>query len=73
MTVFLLDLPSSYLFVDLPASMALYATSAPFIGGLQWALVGALVDVLRKDIQTATVPTWHAKHLTRQCKLTARR
>jgi hypothetical protein len=48
MTVFILDLPSSYLFLDRPGSMWLYAVSAIFIGGLQWALVGALLDLLRR-------------------------
>jgi hypothetical protein len=48
MTVFLLDLPSSYLFFHRPGSMGLYAISAVFIGGLQWALFGLLLDWLRK-------------------------
>ena len=48
MTVFLLDLPSSYLFLHRPDSMGLYAVSAVFIGGLQWALVGAVLDLLRR-------------------------
>jgi hypothetical protein len=48
MTVFILDLPSSYLFLDRPGSMGLYAVSAIVIGGLQWALVGALLDLLRR-------------------------
>jgi hypothetical protein len=48
MTVFLLDLPSSYLFLNQrQESMGLYAVSAIFIGGLQWALVGAFFDWLR--------------------------
>jgi hypothetical protein len=45
MTVFLLDLPSSYLFLDGPR---LFAISALFIGGLQWALIGAFFDLLRR-------------------------
>ena len=48
MTVFILDWPSSYLFLDRPGLMWLYAVSAVFIGGLQWALVGALLDLLRR-------------------------
>ena len=48
MTVFLFDLPSSLLFVDLPDAKPLLAISAIFIGGLQWALLGAFLDVLRK-------------------------
>ena len=49
MTVFLIDLPSSYLFVfERPDSMLLHAISAVFIGGLQWAVIGAIVDVLRR-------------------------
>jgi hypothetical protein len=48
MTVFLIDLPSSYLFLHRPDSMGLYAVSALFIGGAQWALVGALLDLLRR-------------------------
>lgn len=51
MTVFILDLPSSYLFIDRPGSMGLYAVSAIFIGGVQWALVGALLDLLRKALK----------------------
>jgi hypothetical protein len=51
MAVFLFDLPSSYLFVDRPGSTALFATSAIFIGGLQWALVGAFLDVLRRGFK----------------------
>lgn len=46
MTVFLVDLPSSYLFVDWP--MTMHALSALLIGGLQWALVGAVLDLVRK-------------------------
>jgi hypothetical protein len=46
MTVFLFDLPSSFLFVVRP--MELHALSAIFIGGLQWALFGALLDLLRR-------------------------
>ena len=59
MTVFLIDLPSSYLFVDRPGSMGLYAASAIFIGGLQWTLVGAILDFFgrlvrrRKSLPTA--------------------
>jgi hypothetical protein len=49
MTVFILDWPSSYLFVvDRPGAMGLFAVSAIFIGGAQWALVGALLDLLRR-------------------------
>lgn len=48
MTVFLIDLPSSYLFLHRPSSMGLYAVSAVVIGGLQWALVGVLFDLLRR-------------------------
>ena len=48
MTVFILDLPSSYLFFHRPDAMGLYALSAVFIGGLQWALVGAVFDLLRR-------------------------
>jgi hypothetical protein len=48
MTVFILDLPSSYLFVDRPGSTGLLAASALFIGGAQWALVGAFFDLLRR-------------------------
>lgn len=51
MTVFLIDLPSSYLFVDRPGSMGLYAVSAIFIGGVQWALVGAFFDFLRRLVR----------------------
>lgn len=51
MTVFLIDLPSSYLFVPRPGSMWVYAISALFIGGLQWALAGALFDLLRKFVR----------------------
>lgn len=51
MTVFILDWPSSYLFVDRPGPMGLYAASAIFIGGLQWALVGALLDLLRRVVR----------------------
>ena len=51
MTVFLIDLPSSYLFVYRPGSMWVYAISALFIGGLQWALAGALFDLLRKFVR----------------------
>lgn len=51
MTVFVLDLPSSFLFVDRPGSMGLYALSVVFIGGLQWALVGALLDFLRRLVK----------------------
>lgn len=51
MTVFILDLPSSYLFLDRPGPrMELYAASAIGIGGLQWALVGALLDLLRRFV-----------------------
>jgi hypothetical protein len=45
MTVFLLDLPSSYLFLDGPT---LFPISAVFIGGLQWVLVGMFFDFLRR-------------------------
>ena len=48
MTVFIIDLPSSYLFLDRPGSMELYAASAIVLGGLQWALVGAFLDLLRR-------------------------
>jgi hypothetical protein len=48
MTVFLLDLPSSYLFFHRPNTMGPYAVSAVFIGGLQWAVVGGLLDLLRR-------------------------
>ena len=48
MSVFLVDLPSSYLFVDRPGLMGLYAGSAILIGGLQWALVGAVIDLIRR-------------------------
>ncbi len=48
MTVFLFDLPSSYLFIDRPGLTAVFAISAIFIGGLQWALVGAFIDLLRR-------------------------
>lgn len=51
MTVFLVDLPSSYLFLHRPDSMELYAASAIVIGGLQWALVGALLDMLRRLVR----------------------
>lgn len=52
MTVFILDLPSSYLFLDRPGpKMELYAASAIVIGGLQWALVGALLDLLRRFVR----------------------
>jgi hypothetical protein len=51
MTVFLIDLPSSYLFLHRPDSMGLYAVSAVFIGGLQWTLVGALLDLLRRLVK----------------------
>ena len=48
MTVFILDWPSSYLFLDRPGKMGLFALSVIIIGGLQWALVGALLDLLRR-------------------------
>lgn len=51
MTVFLIDLPSSFLFVDRPGSTGLLAVSAIFIGGLQWTLVGAFFDVIRRAIR----------------------
>jgi hypothetical protein len=51
MTVFLIDLPLSYLFVDRPGSMGLYGASAIVLGGLQWALVGALLDLLRRALK----------------------
>ena len=51
MTVFLIDLPSSYLYLQRQDSMWLYAVSAIFIGGLQWALVGALFDLLRRFVR----------------------
>jgi hypothetical protein len=51
MTVFLLDLPSSYLFIDRPGAMWLHAISAIFIGGAQWALIGALLDLLRRAVK----------------------
>ena len=52
MTVFILDLPSSYLFLaERQDSMGLYALSAIFIGGLQWALVGAVLDLLRRLVR----------------------
>jgi hypothetical protein len=52
MTVFLIDLPSSYLFINQRQdSMSLYAFSAIFIGGVQWALVGALLDLLRRFVR----------------------
>ena len=51
MTVFILDWPSSYLFVDRPGATGLLAISAIFIGGLQWALVGALCDLLRRLVR----------------------
>ena len=53
MTVFLIDLPSSYLNLHLQRqdSMWLYAISAVVIGGLQWALVGALFDLLRRLVR----------------------
>ena len=49
MTVFLIDLPASFLFVfERPDSMLLHAISAILIGGVQWALIGAIVDGLRR-------------------------
>lgn len=54
MTVFLIDLPVSYLYVHRQYSMWPYALSAIFIGGLQWALVGALFDLLRKFVGRKT-------------------
>jgi hypothetical protein len=51
MTVFLIDLLSSFLYVQRQDSMGLYAVSAIFLGGLQWALVGAFFDWLRKIAQ----------------------
>ena len=48
MTVFLIDLPSSYLYVQRQHTMWPYALSAIFLGGLQWALVGVIFDLLRK-------------------------
>jgi predicted neutral ceramidase superfamily lipid hydrolase len=51
MGVFLIDFPSSYLFIDdRPDSKVLYAVSAILIGGLQWALVGAVVDLVRRAL-----------------------
>lgn len=55
MTVFILDLPSSYLFFHRPDAIGLYAISAVFIGGLQWALVGVFLDLLRKFAQRKTI------------------
>ena len=56
MTVFLIDLPSSYLFVfERPDSMLLHAISAIFIGGLQWAVIGAIVDGLRRLLKRRQV------------------
>lgn len=53
MTVFIIDLPSSYLYLYLQRqdSMWLYALSAIVISGLQWALVGALFDLLRRLVR----------------------
>ena len=51
MTVFILDYPSSYLFVDRPGATELFAISVIFIGGLQWALVGAVLDLLRRFVR----------------------
>ncbi|HYJ06717.1 MAG TPA: hypothetical protein VEX43_16395 [Chthoniobacterales bacterium] len=51
MTVFLIDLPSSYLYLQRQDSIWLYAASAIFIGGLQWALIGALFDLLRRLVR----------------------
>src|SRR5687767_3528868 len=52
MMVFILDWPSSYLFVDRPGSIGLYAASAILIGGLQWSLLGALLDLLRRLVKS---------------------
>lgn len=51
MTPFIIDFPSSYLFVDRPGQVGLLAASAILIGGLQWVLVGALIDLLRKAVK----------------------
>ena len=53
MSVFLIDLPSSYLSfqLDRPGSTGLLALSAILIGGLQWALIGAIFDLIRKAIR----------------------
>ena len=51
MTTFIIDLPSSYLFFDRPEGTALHVISAILIGGLQWALVGALLDLLRRFLK----------------------
>ena len=51
MTVFILDWPSSYLFLDPPGRTPLLAISAILIGGLQLAMVGALFDLLRRLVR----------------------
>ena len=51
MTTFIVDLPSSYLFFDRPEGTARHVISAIVIGGLQWALVGALLDLLRRFVR----------------------
>lgn len=51
MTIFIIDLPSSYLFFDRPGKMWLLAISAILIGGAQWALVSALLDLLRRVVR----------------------
>jgi hypothetical protein len=56
MTVFLLDLPSSYLFLHRPGSMWPFAASAIVIGGLQWALVGAVLDLFRRFLKRKQSP-----------------
>ena len=61
MTVFLLDLPSSYLFFHRPDAIGLYAVSAVFIGGLQWAIVGAIFDLLRKLAKRKTIAARNGK------------
>src|SRR5688572_33447950 len=48
MTVFILDWPSSYLFIDRPGKMGLFAASAILVGGTQWGLIGALLDLVRR-------------------------
>ena len=51
MTMFILDWPSSYLFVQRQGSEGLLAIGVVLIGGLQWALVGAFLDLIRRLVR----------------------
>lgn len=53
MTTFILDWPSSYLFIHRPGATELLAISTIVIGGLQWALIGVFFDLLRRLAERA--------------------